>query len=90
MGDKNNVADIVTGPVADISDLPVRMDIVLAEREFTLREIQEFDEGSIVEVDGSKLEPVQVKLNGRTAGDGELVEIDGRLGVRILRWRHAQ
>jgi len=85
MSEINNVTDM-TGKVPDISRLPIRLDVVIAEKEFTLREIQELAEGSIVEVYPVTAEPVQVKLNGKPAGDGELVEIDGRLGIRITRW----
>jgi type III secretion protein Q len=73
----------------DVDDLPVRLDVVVGEKEFTLKEIQNLTEGSILDLSGAREAGVRLKLNGRFAADGELLEIDGRLGVRILTWKQA-
>ena len=73
----------------DVADLPVRLDVVVGEKEFTLREIQNLAEGSVLDLNPAKQPRVRVKLNGRVAGDGELLEINGRLGVRIVTWTQA-
>lgn len=71
----------------DIGALPLRLHVVLGEREFTLSEIQSLSPGTIVELETAKSDPVRLMVNGRVLGEGELVDVDGNLGVRVLRWR---
>ncbi len=66
-------------------ELPVRVHVVLSEIELSLAELEALGEGSIVELDtppGS----VQLVVNGKVLGAGELVEVEDRLGVEITRW----
>jgi flagellar motor switch/type III secretory pathway protein FliN len=72
-----------------IEDLPLRLHVVLAEKEFTLAEIQSFSSGTIVELGINKLAPVQLMVNGTILGEGELVEVEGSLAVRVLGWRNS-
>jgi type III secretion system YscQ/HrcQ family protein len=78
-----------TGPAPDFAGLPVRLHAIIGEKEMTLAEAGALVAGTIVELDGTRSEPVRLALNGKVAGAGELVEVDGRLGVRILSWRTA-
>ena len=71
----------------DIAALPLRVHVVLGEREFTLAEIQSLSPGAIVELGVSGSDPVRLMVNGRILGDGELVDVEGKLAVRVLRWR---
>jgi type III secretion system YscQ/HrcQ family protein len=66
--------------------LPVRVHVVLQQLEMTLEAFQTLGPGSVVRLDRDKSEPVQIAANGKILGTGELVEIDGRLGVRISNW----
>jgi type III secretion system YscQ/HrcQ family protein len=75
------------GTAPDLAGLPIRMHAIIGEKEMTLAEANQLVAGAIVELDGTKCDPVRIALNGRIAGTGELVEVDGRLGVRILAWR---
>jgi flagellar motor switch/type III secretory pathway protein FliN/pSer/pThr/pTyr-binding forkhead associated (FHA) protein len=70
----------------DLAILPVRVHIVLSQLEMTLAELNKLRPGSIVELDREKSEAVQLAVNGKIAGTGELVDIEGRLGVRVLSW----
>ena len=42
--------------------------------------------GTVLELDKGKTDPVHLAVNGKVLGTGELVEIDGRLGVRVTGW----
>lgn len=75
------------GDAPELNSLPVCLHAIAGEKEMTLAEVSGLVTGSIVELDQSRSEPVRISLNGKIAGTGELVEIDGRLGVRILSWR---
>ncbi len=70
----------------DLSTLPVRVQIVLSQLEMTLADLNKLTPGSIVEMHRDKSEMVQLAVNGKIAGAGELIEIEGRLGVRIFSW----
>jgi len=70
----------------NLAALPVRVHVVLTQLEMSLAELNKLKPGSIVELDRDKSESVQLAVNGKIAGTGELVEIEGRLGVRISNW----
>lgn len=70
----------------NLATLPVRVHIVLSQLEMSLAELSKLRPGSIVELDREKSEAVQLAVNGKIAGTGELIEIEGRLGVRISNW----
>lgn len=70
----------------NLATLPVRVHIVLSHLEMSLAELNKLRPGSIVELDRDKSESVEIAVNGKIAGAGELVEIEGRLGVRISNW----
>ncbi|HEY7210475.1 MAG TPA: FHA domain-containing protein [Bryobacteraceae bacterium] len=74
-----------TGP--DLTGLPVRLHAIVGEKEITLSEASQLVAGAILELEGAKSDPIRIALNGKIAGTGELVEVDGRFGVRILSWR---
>ena len=71
----------------DLKTLPLRVQVVLGEREFSLGEIQSLTPGTIVELDIAKTDPVRLMVNGKILGEGELVDVEGNLAVKILRWR---
>jgi len=67
-------------------DLPIRVEILVGEREMTIAEAELLAPGSIIDLGVEPKDPVRLAVNGRIVGNGELVEIEGRLGVRILEW----
>lgn len=71
----------------DIETLPLRLHVILGEKEFTLAEVQSLGPGTIIELDSTKSDPVRLMVNGKILGEGELVEVEGNLGVKVLRWR---
>jgi type III secretion system YscQ/HrcQ family protein len=70
----------------ELDSLPVQVSVLLQELEFSLHDLEGLKEGSIVEI-GEIPEQVQLVVNGKVFGAGELVRIDDRLGVQITRWR---
>jgi flagellar motor switch/type III secretory pathway protein FliN len=73
----------------DLSQLPLRIHIVLSELEMSLAEAQSLAPGAILDLGKTKDSPVGIAINGKLAGQAQLVEIDGKLGVRILDWSEA-
>ncbi len=78
-------SQVATRP--DIRSLPMRLQVILAEKEFSLGEIQSLGPGTIVELETGKSDPVRLMVNGKILGEGELVEVEGNLAVKVLRWR---
>jgi len=76
--------DTLTRP--DLTSLPVRLHIILAQVELSLAELTALTRGSIIELNWVKEDPVQLAANGKVIGSGSLVEIEGKLGVEITNW----
>jgi type III secretion system YscQ/HrcQ family protein len=76
-------------PVPDLSQLPVSIHVILTEKELTLPDAAGLTSGAILDLDCDKSGTVLLAVNGKVLGDGRLVEIEGRLGVKILSWRGA-
>jgi flagellar motor switch protein FliN len=74
---------------AALGSLPLHLHIILGEKEYTLAELTSLAPGTIVELDRTKADPVQLAVNGKVVGTGELVQIEGKLGVKILQWSGA-
>ena len=51
----------------------------------SVKEILKFREGQIIELHKVPTEPVEVLVNGKPIARGKLVEVDGKLGVKITQ-----
>jgi type III secretion system YscQ/HrcQ family protein len=71
----------------DLGTLPLRLHVILGEKEFTLAEIQSLAPGTIVELEAAKSDPVRLMVNGKILGEGELVDVEGKLAVKVLGWK---
>ncbi len=71
------------GGSVSVDDLPVRLQFDLGERMLTLAELQSVAPGYVFELGRELRRAVTIRANGRAVGDGELVEIDGQVGVLI-------
>lgn len=68
----------------DVEDLPVRLVFVAGEMEVPLRELHAMAPGYVFDLRQPVDRHVEIRANGRPVGTGELVDIDGRVGVRVL------
>ncbi len=68
---------------ARLDDLPVRLQFDLGERTLPLAELQTVGPGFVFELGRELRRAVTIRANGRAIGDGELVEVDGQVGVLI-------
>lgn len=68
----------------DIDAIPVRLTFELGERHLTLGELRRLQPGETFDLERPLADgPVMVRANGALLGTGELVEIDGRIGVTL-------
>ena len=66
-------------------DVPIKLVAVLGKKRMTLNELLKMKKGEVVDLNRPPSEIVDLMANGQMVGQGELVEIDGKLGVRILK-----
>jgi len=74
-------------PKKDLSffqQLPVQVTLELASAEMSLGELTQMGEGDVVALDRMVGEPLDIRVNGALLGRGEVVEVNGRYGVRLL------
>lgn len=69
-----------------IDDVPVRVTFDLGEREIPLGDLRSLQPGYLFNLGRDPRNTVSIRANGRLIGEGELVDIEGRVGVSILRF----
>jgi flagellar motor switch protein FliN/FliY len=66
-----------------ILDIPVTMSIELGRTRLTIGEILQLGQGSVLELDKLAGEPLEVLVQGRIIGKGEVVVVNERFGIRL-------
>ncbi len=66
-----------------IMDVPLQITVELGRTQRMIKEILEFGQGSIIELDKLAGDPVDILVNGKPIAKGEVVVIDESFGVRI-------
>lgn len=66
-----------------IMDVPLEVTVELGRTKKSIKEILEFAPGTIVELDKLAGEPIDVLVNGKMVGKGEVVVIEESFGIRI-------
>ena len=66
-----------------VGDIPVQISFDLGERTLTLAELKALQPGQTLDLGRPLSSAVNVRANGALIGRGELVEVDGRLGVTL-------
>jgi flagellar motor switch protein FliN/FliY len=69
--------------VAHIANVPIELEVQLDRRFMKISEILSLEEGSIVEMDRSAGENIDIYIGKRLAAFGEIVIIESIMGVRI-------
>ncbi len=77
-------AGIVEGNLDLLLDVELEVMLRFGERSMLLREILDLGAGSVVELDRTIDEPVDLLLDGRIIARGEVVVVDGNYGLRVL------
>ena len=81
-----NVQQSFQGDVVEtglFANIPVDVSVELGRSTVSLKEIFEFSEGSIIELDRLVGEPLDLVVNGQVVAKGEVVAIDNNFGLRI-------
>lgn len=84
--DSSAVNNMVDRKVVNLtSDIPIQIVAVLGKKSTTVKEVVGLRMGQVVELGRLPNEAIDLVANGKLIAKGELVEVDGRLGVRILK-----
>ncbi|MEW6729820.1 MAG: type III secretion system cytoplasmic ring protein SctQ [Acidobacteriota bacterium] len=68
-----------------VQSVPVTIVVELGRRNLTISDVTRLRIGQIIDLQRTPSEPVDLTVDGKIIGKGELVDVDGELGVRILR-----
>ncbi|MGB0846218.1 MAG: type III secretion system cytoplasmic ring protein SctQ [Thiolinea sp.] len=93
--DQNKILTITTGwnTMADnepqnnidqINKVPVQLSFDLGHKTLSFNEVKQLRPGYVLDLPANLPEVVQIKAQNKQIGSGELVEVDGRIGVRII------
>ena len=73
----------------DADDLPIKLVFIAGRTEFALRDLRRIAPGYVFKLGQPVDRHVEVSANGKAIGTGELVEVDGRVGVRLLTFNQS-
>lgn len=66
-----------------IEDVPVRISAVLGKTKIDIAQLKQLHDGAVIELDRKVGEPIDLYVNDRLIARGELVLVDGVLGVTM-------
>ena len=69
-----------------LDGLPVQLQFEMGRCSTTLAALRTLAPGTVLPIDGGSPAAIAVVANGRQLGRGELVDINGQLGIRIVFW----
>ncbi|MBX5482236.1 MAG: FliM/FliN family flagellar motor switch protein, partial [Myxococcaceae bacterium] len=67
-----------------LNDIPLQIAVELARVPVTAEQVVSLRVGQVIDLNRIPGEPVELSVNGKIVARGELVEVEGHLGVRIL------
>ncbi|MEL6448222.1 MAG: flagellar motor switch protein FliN [Pseudomonadota bacterium] len=79
-GDAASQADVNLDLILDV---PVTLALQVGSTTISIRELVNLAEGSVVALERSASEPLDVLVNGTLVARGEIVVVDGQFGVRL-------
>lgn len=66
-----------------VSEIPLSVTCVLGSSSMTVNQLLKLAKGSVIELDKTIGEPIDLLVNGRLVGRGEIVIIENRIGITL-------
>jgi flagellar motor switch/type III secretory pathway protein FliN len=85
MEDESELGEETAAESGLLDNLLLTVRVELPARRISLEELTRLRAGQILELDCRATDPVELVADGRPVATGELVDIEGRLGVRVTR-----
>lgn len=67
-----------------LAGVSLRISVEVGSASLTLAELLRLGEGSVVELDRQANDHLDIIANGTLIAKGEIVEVDGRYGIRVV------
>jgi flagellar motor switch protein FliN/FliY len=67
-----------------LADISLRLTVEVGSASLTLASLLDLGEGSVLELDRQVNDPLDLLVNGTLIAKGEIVETNGRFGIRII------
>lgn len=80
---ETNAAAGILEEFSEYLDVPMRVAIEIGRRNMQVREILQLKPDSIVEIDKAAGENLDVYINSRLIAFGEILEMEGKAGIRL-------
>ncbi|QQR79688.1 MAG: FliM/FliN family flagellar motor switch protein [Deltaproteobacteria bacterium] len=81
-----NPGESLAGDVLNLApDVPVHLTAMMGRKSATVKDLLDLKTGDVVEFDRKPMDPLDIVVSGKVIAKAELVVVDGRLGVRILK-----
>ena len=71
------------GGLENILEIPVTLAVEIGSTEISIRNLLQFNQGSVVELDRLAGEPLDVLVNGTLIAHGEVVVVNEKFGIRL-------
>ncbi len=68
-----------------VLDIELKVSAILGRTKIALKDVFELSKGSLIELDTFEGQEVEINVNGRKIGYGQVVIVDENFGVRITR-----
>lgn len=68
-----------------IYDVPVNLSVELGHCQMPMKNVLQLEEGSIVKLEKKADTPVDLFVNNKRIGQGEVVVVDNQFGIKITR-----
>ena len=77
------VRSAVPGTLGRLADVTLDVSVEIGRTRLPVRELLALDEGGVIRLDHPVNEPVNLLVNGLRTARGEIVVVDGRIGLRV-------
>ncbi|GEM_PF-3237896 len=67
------------------SDIPVSLVVVMGKKAVSVQDLLQMRTGEVIQLEKGLMDPVDVVAAGKVIAKAELVNVEGRLGIRILK-----
>lgn len=85
---QKNQSNTQTSNIDLLTDLDVKLEVLLGETNVKLKDVLNFKNGNIIELNKLYNEPVKILVQGQQIAEGEVVVINEKLGIKIKNILH--